>query len=500
MTEVFLGPPGTGKTTRLLRVVEEELRRGTPPDRIGYLSFTRRAAGEAVGRACEQFKLERKQFPYFSTIHSLCFSQLGLRRGDVLENRRLREFGLSVGIRVTGRWSEDGTPAGFEVGDRILMMDGLARMRGIELREQHRQDDDSLPWNLVEKISRDLAAYKAHHGLHDFTDMLSEFLRSGVRVPLQVLVVDEAQDLSWLQWRVIHYLSLGCRRVCVAGDDDQAIFRWAGAHVEQLIEMEGDVSVLGQSWRVPVSLQEGALRVISRVRHRREKEWRARDGSPGTLDQAQALEDVDTSGEDVLILARNTYILDSQVVPVLRQQGVIYERHEHSSVSPKLLSAISSWEDLRAGRAVTVGEVRLVYEYMSSGRGVARGQKTLPKFQEEDLVGLDQLQREGGLLTTAIWHEALDRLPQDDMRYLRAARQRGEKLRARPRVRLSTIHGSKGGEADHVVLLREMARRTHREMDFNPEDEARVWYVGLTRARERLTLVESTTNRVCPWV
>ena len=44
MRKIIFGPPGTGKTTRLLNIVEQELRIGVPPDRIAYLAFTRKAA------------------------------------------------------------------------------------------------------------------------------------------------------------------------------------------------------------------------------------------------------------------------------------------------------------------------------------------------------------------------------------------------------------------------------------------------------------------------
>jgi superfamily I DNA/RNA helicase len=79
-------------------------------------------------------------------------------------------------------------------------------------------------------------------------------------------------------------------------------------------------------------------------------------------------------------------------------------------------------------------------------------------------------------------------------------RRRGERLRAKPRVRVSTIHGSKGGEADTVILLADMARRTHQEMEADPDPERRCWYVAVTRARERLSLVAASGQLACPWV
>ena len=500
-TEIVLGPPGTGKTTELLRLVEEELGRGLAPDRIGFVTFTRRGAEEAVSRACEKFQLDRKALPYFSTLHSLCFRQLGLKRGDVLEGKRLQDFSRHAGVQITGKWSEDGTLTGYGLGDRILFMENLARVRGTDLRAAYDRDDDELPWSEVDRVVRAMTQYKAATGLMDFTDMLSEFVRSGITVPLEVLVVDEAQDLSYLQWRVVLRLAENARRLIIAGDDDQAIYRWAGADADHLIDMEGDVRVLGQSWRVPSAIQELSASVISQVKHRREKLWRPKQGVVGSVARTTQFGEVDCGSGEVLILTRNAYIIREQVEPELRRQGIVYELHGHSSIKPSVLDVIKDWEALRKGEPVNVAAVRKVYEQMSSGTGYKRGFKLLPGRNEEESVTLDELETNGGLLTRAIWHEALDRLPPDELAYIIAARKRGEKLSVRPRVRLSTIHGSKGGEAEHVVLFKEMARRTHDEMvRGGEEDEARVWYVGVTRAKERLTVVESSTRQECPWL
>ena len=62
--EIVLGPPGTGKTTKLLALVEEYLSSGVPPDKIGYFAFTRRAADEAITRAAKKFNLSKKAVSY----------------------------------------------------------------------------------------------------------------------------------------------------------------------------------------------------------------------------------------------------------------------------------------------------------------------------------------------------------------------------------------------------------------------------------------------------
>jgi DNA helicase-2/ATP-dependent DNA helicase PcrA len=511
--EIMLGPPGTGKTTTLLNILDEELTAKTPPDRIGYVSFTQRAAEEARTRAMKRFGLSKEALPHFRTIHSMCMRTLGMRSSDILTGQRLNEFAEWIGIEVTGRaWSDDGLMTGFAVGDRIMFMENLARIRCVDLRSMYNEDDDEIPWSELDRVTRGLNKYKKEQGLYDFTDMLTNFVKSDVRVPLDVLLIDEAQDLSYLQWRVAFNLARGCRRVVVAGDDDQAIYRWAGADVETFINMQGRVRVLGQSWRCPKQIQDASADVINPVKHRREKEWAARKGR-GSITRVNEFDECDVSNKwrdgsptaPVLILARNNYVLRDQVEPLLRDQGMVYEINGRSSLSMNALRAAEAWEAVRSGKKIRLEDARLMYSMITAKNNIRHGCAKLPALgaDEDAMISIrDLLSEAGGLLvdTDKIWHDALDRLPKDEMAYMLAARKRGEKLRKSPRIRLSTIHSAKGAEADHVVLMTEMAWRTYRDAYKNPDDERRVWYVGITRARSKLTVVSSQTKNECQWI
>ncbi len=304
--EIVLGPPGTGKTTYLLEQMETELDRGVPPDRIGFVSFTKRAAQEAKDRAMIKFKLASKDLPWVRTLHSLCFRALGLNSSEVLEGKKLKEFGDWIGQPVSGFISMDeGTTFGFQTGDRCLFMDNLARVRGIPLRDQFDEDRDGLLWPLVESVSSGLEEFKRVRNLMDYTDMLQNFTNTDWSARLEVLFVDEAQDLSALQWKVVEHLAQGTRRVTIAGDDDQAIYRWAGAAVDHFIGLPGQETVLGHSWRVPPEIQSVALEILSRVERRRQKQWNAREGE-GVVTRVGDIEEAGLDvNEDTLILSRN---------------------------------------------------------------------------------------------------------------------------------------------------------------------------------------------------
>lgn len=489
--DIVLGPPGTGKTTYLLEQMEQELDRGVPPDRIGFVSFTRRAAQEAKDRAKKKFKLADKDLPFVQTLHALCFKALGMHSSQVLEGSKLKEFGDWAGISVSGYVAMDeGATFGFQHGDRCLFMDNLARVRGIPLRQQYDEDDDGLLWNFVETTSRNLAEYKRAKHLMDYTDMLTEFIKSAWSARLEVLFVDEAQDLSFLQWQVVDHLKKGTRRVAVAGDDDQAIYRWAGAAVDHFIGLPGREVVLNHSWRVPQEVQTVALSVLAKINQRRAKPWNPRQGKGEVIrvrDLEHAALNVD---EDTLILSRNSCFLREDAMLMLEGAGILYEYKGHPSIRQSLTHAIVNWEKLRKGEEVTVGEAEHIYNEMKAGEGYTRGHKKLPAWSDRDqLITLEDLKEAGGLQTEAAWYEALTRVTLKERTYMRAVLRNGQSLIEQPKMRISTIHGAKGAQADHVVILTDMAWRSHKEAERLPEDEARTWYVATTRAKQKLTII-----------
>jgi superfamily I DNA/RNA helicase len=491
---IIIGPPGTGKTSTLLSLVEKQLEKGIDPTDIGYFAFTNRAADEARDRACDKFNLEADDLPFFRTLHSLAFQRLGMSRSQVFNEEQKREFGNLIGIQVTGRSSfSDGSFSYTKKGDQILGLIEVARVKGISVRNQWLEDNLDIGWFEVERVERGLTEFKKARSLYDFTDMLSLFISEDTTPSLNTVFIDEAQDLSFLQWQIVYNLQALSKQVYVAGDDDQAIFRWAGADVNNFLSLKGQLKVLDQSFRVPQHAHYLANSLVKRVKVRRNKSWNPRP-SEGKLYWHSDIEHIDMKEGEWLILARNNYLLN-RVEEQCRLEGFFYKRNNKKGISDNLLEAILNWEKLRKGEKVLATEARQIYKYMSSNKGVTRSFKSLKMVIDSQFLSLQDLLASFGLLTTSIWHEAFDRLSDKERQYLIACLRRGEKLVKEPRINISTIHGAKGSESDNVVVITDIGQKSWLQMQQEPDDEIRVFYVALTRVKQNLHIIQPTTSR-----
>jgi superfamily I DNA/RNA helicase len=488
-TQVILGPPGTGKTSTLLGLIEDELESGTQPESIGFFTFTKKAVTEGKQRAMAKFSISDKDLPYFRTLHSLAFRQLGLTRESVVSNTDIKDLNEKLNLRLTGRTTtDDGHLFGMTHDDRLAFIENLARMRNIPLEQQWHEVEDAVGWFELERFARGLQLFKEDRLLVDYTDMLYKFLHEGDVPSLDVMFVDEAQDLSPLQWAVVRKVAEKAKKIYVAGDDDQAIYKWAGADVDYLINNSKNAMVLKQSYRVPSSVHEVASRCIGQVRSRIHKEWTPRKDK-GIVRWEPTIELVNMEKGDWLVLARTNYLLED-VDEYCRNEGWFFEVKGRPSISEAKVRAVIYWERLRKGETVSLNECANILKYVKVDK-----HKKLDLLDSDLTMQYQDLKSHFPDLPEGNWYDVFTLLSPSEVSYIRAMLRRGEKITKQPRIRLSTIHAAKGGEATNVVLLTDITTRVYKNYQQNPDDENRVFYVGVTRTKENLYLIEPKSPR-----
>jgi superfamily I DNA/RNA helicase len=485
-TKVF-GPPGSGKTTFLLSIVETELENNVHPMKIGYFAFTKKAATEARDRAIQKFPNLNPDtdFPFFRTLHSLAYRCLGITTKDMMSPEHYREFASEAGIELA---IENGDEEfAVKVDNPILNEINIARIRGMDLHTHYNMSEMQIEWYHFEYVERAYRHYKTSRNLLDFTDLLEHVLLEPERLPkLDALIIDEAQDLSRLQWRLVEQLALRAQRAFLAGDDDQAVYTWAGADVASFLGFTGDVKILDQSYRVPSKIHALANRVVTRIKQRQPKVWKAREEA-GSISYYNDFQQVDISQGNWLILASANYML-TDMHDWIKSQGLLFERHGQRSVSESILVAVLGWEKLRKGGEVPFHVLKVIYKYMN-GDFIKHGHKMLRTADPAGVYTLDLLKEKHGLLSDEIWHKALTKISEDRRDYLVSLLRRNTKLTGHVPIKLSTIHGAKGGEADNVLLMSDLSTRFAKDYDKNSDDINRLLYVGITRAKQTLHIV-----------
>ncbi len=234
---LILAGAGTGKTRTVTTRICHLLELGVPPQVILAVTFTNKAANEMKERVVENTPKGTKSKLTISTFHSLCVKIL---RADIERLGYKKNFTIYTGSDQESLVKKlitkmAGKDEKLKPGEAIGLW-SRQRNKGIPAGT-----DDCLVVMVMREYSRQLKLLNAV----DFDDLLvlgCQVLRENPDVrqrwsdKWRYVMVDEFQDTNSLQMELMKYIVGKHQNICVVGDDDQSIYGWRGAEIENILD------------------------------------------------------------------------------------------------------------------------------------------------------------------------------------------------------------------------------------------------------------------------
>ena len=491
MRTIIPGPPGTGKTYRLVNYyLNIELNQNKiHPKNILYVSFSKAATREAKKRIFELYPMAEVQIytlHAFGKMHANLDTSTGLMKGKVWD--KFKNFS-GVDLNCESIENESGMR---QYKDYRLRVIEYATNKKIRLERAQEELGLQYRTNIydIRQIALDLKTFKKEFKMFEYSDMIKKFIENKCSPTLDVIFLDEAQDLSPLQWEMFFRLESLCQRSYIAGDDDQAIYSFQGADPEIFINLKGTFDAQTKSMRVPSNVHKEAKLILDSINNRMEKEWSPREGK-GEVQYVVDLSNVNLSSGTWFILTRSKRIM-LPIVQYLQSTGYRFDCKHQEILSNNLLNAWRTWDRLNQSASVTSDDaINLYTTCFRSGEGhVKHGFSSGKSLKEINSVTIEELKKDHGLLIEGDWTQLY--MTEEQKTYIKELIRKGENLHENARIKVSTIHGVKGEEAENVVIYTDMEKIIYdssRSSLTNEDTEHRVWYVGVTRAKKNLYVV-----------
>ena len=470
--KVLLSNAGSGKTSTLINYIEKELETRRPEE-IAFVTFTKKGAEEGLRRVCDKFRLTPDDLPYFRTLHSLTFHALNLDVKQMFSALNQKEFNKEYGYYIN-RVEVNKGRAHPTKDSLYLDYYDLERSNALTSKQIAESDIDlSYYRSLVQKYEE----YKADKCLVDFFDCLIKYVQEGDSLPCKVVMIDEAQDITALQWKVIEKAFQYAEKVYIAGDDKQSLYTYSGARPDILIKLASQYPVvhLAKSYRIPLSVYRLANAITDFIGEKTEQVSEPREengeGSITRLSDTDRLVKIispvleNKNKSSWFILARNKCYLNS-AMSSLEDCLIPYWTVDGFFMGGEIMKRITDYEGFR----------------LEGYKSEEKRNQFAKKFGITDFskpFTSTNLFTEGRKWIYASYIERFG-LP-----LLK------EMCKWNPQILVSTIHAVKGAEADNVAVLLDATKRTKRNIFDDIDEELRILYVGVTRTKKNLYLIDS---------